>query len=127
MLYIFPVPELNKMKITNLTNHKILASDAGLCNTILSKSIGLMFSKNKKKSLVFKFSREMIVPLHMIFVFYPIDALFLNKKNIVVELKENFMPFTLHSPSKKSMCVIELPQGTIKKTKTMIGDKIKIS
>ena len=126
MLYIFPVPEINKMKVINLANHKILASDAGLCNTAFSKAIGLMFSKNKKKSLVFKFDSERIIPLHMFFVFYPIDALFLNKKNIVVESKENFMPFRFYTPNKMAIYVIELPKGTIKKYKTKIGDKIKI-
>ena len=84
-----------------------------------------MFSKKSDVSLIFKFSHEKIVPLHMIFVFYPIDVLFLNKEKVVVELKENFRPFTFYTPRKKAMYVIEMPENSIKKLKAEVGDKIK--
>jgi len=77
-----------------------------------------------EKSLIFIFDREKIVPLHMFFVFYPIDVLFLDKNKIVVEKKENFRPFTFYTPRKKAKYIIEIPNGIIKKTKTELGDKI---
>ena len=61
----------------------------------------------------------------MLFVFYPIDVLFLDKNKFVADKKENFMPFTFYKSKKKAMYAIELPNGVIKKTKTNIGDKIK--
>ena len=61
----------------------------------------------------------------MIFVFYPIDVLFLDKNKIVVELKEKFNPFTFHTPKKKAMYIIEMPKNSIKKLKAKVGDKIK--
>ena len=82
-----------------------------------------MFSR-QPKTLIFIFDSEKIVPLHMFFVFYPIDVLFLNKNKKVVETKENFKPFTLHNPRNKAQYIIELPKGTIKKTKTTVGDTI---
>ena len=60
------------------------------------------------------------------FVFYPIDVLWLSKGGAVVSLKEGFKPFTFISPSKKSMYVLELPFGTIRKTGTRLSDRIKI-
>lgn len=111
------------MPVRNTTKKTLLAKNAGLCKTIFSKSIGLMFSK-KISPLVFVFNEEKIIPLHMFFVFYPIDVLFLNKKKVVVEIKKNFKPFSFYTPKKRSMYIIELPQGTINKTKTEIGDKI---
>ena len=60
----------------------------------------------------------------MFFVFYPIDVLFLDKNKKIVEIKENFKPFTLHNPKNKAQYIIELPKGTIKQTKTGIGDTI---
>ena len=60
----------------------------------------------------------------MFFVFYSIDVLFLNKNKEVVDLKENFKPFTFYTPKAKSMYVIELPNGTIRKTNTRINDNI---
>lgn len=110
------------MNIKNITKKTLLAENAKLCASIISKTLGLMFSK--PQSLIFIFKKEKIVPLHMCFVFYPIDVLFLDKNKIAVEMKESFKPFNFYNPNNKSMYVIELPNGAIKKTKTEIGDKI---
>jgi len=112
------------MHIKNATKKSIIAKNAELCRNIFTKSLGLMFSI-KPKPLIFIFKKEKIIPLHMLFVFYPIDVLFLNKKRVVVEMKENLMPFSFYTPKKKARYIIEVPQGTIKKTKTALGDKIE--
>ena len=111
------------MPLRNLTNNSILSKNTSVC-TNFSKFIGLMLSKNKKRALIFKFSREKIIALHMLFVFYPIDVLFLNEDKIVVDKKEKFNPFTFYKSKKKAMYAVELPDGSIKKSKTEIGDKI---
>jgi len=111
------------MNIRNTSRNGILGNKIKLCDTALSKFIGLMFSKKSDAALIFKFNREKIVPLHMIFVFYPINVFFLDKNKIVVDLKENFRPFTFYTPKKKSKYVIELPNNAIKNTRTKIGDK----
>jgi len=110
------------MHIKNATKKTLLAENAKLCKNILSKCLGLMFSK--PQSLIFIFRKEKIIPLHMFFVFYPIDVLFLDKNKIVVEKKENFRPFSFYTPKNKALYIIELPQNTIKKTKTSTGNKI---
>ena len=81
-----------------------------------------MFSK--KKPLIFVFDKEKIVLLHMLFVFYPIDVLFLDRNKVVVEIKERFIPFAFYTPKRKAQYIIEIPVKTIKKTKTRLGDKI---
>ena len=83
-----------------------------------------MFSR-KSKTLIFVFKKEKIAPLHMFFVFYPIDVLFLNKNNIVVEIKENFKPFSFYNPKNKAKYIIEIPKNIVKETKTELGDKIE--
>ena len=109
--------------ITNKTRKTLIAERHYNFRSPISKAIGLMFSMNPK-NLVFIFKKEKIVPLHMFFVIFPIDVLFLNKNKKVVDLKENFRPFTLYTPKAKSMYVIELPKDTIKKSKTRLGDII---
>ena len=113
------------MLIKNITKKRIVAADYKLCDGNLSRFIGLMFSKKQGKTLIFKFKKEQIISLHMLFVFYPIDVLFLDKKKIVKDLKEHFKPFAFYKSRKKTMYVIELPNGIAKKTKTEIGDKIR--
>lgn len=78
----------------------------------------------KPKTLVFIFKKEKINPLHMLFVFYPIDVLFLDKNKKVAEIKNNFKPFTFYTPKKKSKYIIELQKDSIKDSKTEMNDKI---
>ena len=113
------------MLIKNLAKKTLMISNAEICGSALSKFIGLMFSVKQNKALIFRFNDERIISLHMFFVFYPIDVLFLDKNKIVVDKKEKFRPFSFYSSKKKAMYAIELPSGTIKKSKTEIGDKIK--
>ena len=61
----------------------------------------------------------------MFFVFYPIDVLFLDQNRVVIEIKENFAPFSFYNPKNKSKYVIELPKNIIKETNTQLGDKIE--
>jgi len=83
-----------------------------------------MFSKKPDFGLVFVFRTEKRRSLHMFFVFYPIDLLFLDSKKKVVEIKENFLPFTLYFPRKRARFVVELPAGAVKKSSTRVGDTI---
>ena len=112
-------------KIKNLTKKTVLSNNAALCTDIISKVVGLMFSAKQEKDLVFRFRRKAPIYLHMFFVFYPIDALFLNEKFEVVDKKERFMPFTFYK-SKDAMYAIELSCGILKKTNTSLGDIISI-
>ena len=91
------------------------------CN-VFQSGIGLMFSRKKDRALVFSFGKEKIAALHMFFVFYPIDVLFLDRDKIIVEIKHNFRPFTSYIPNKKAKYVIEMPKG--KADKLRIGNKI---
>ena len=112
------------MLVKNLTKNKTISNNAVLCKDDLSKIMGLMFTKKQKKVLIFRFKKEANIALHMFFVFYPIDILFLSKNKVVVDKKENFMPFSVYKSKKKALYAIELPSGSIRETKTEVGDKI---
>ena len=106
---------------------KLLMSDKlkdfRICKSLLSKSIGLMFQSKVKKKLIFVFKKEKIIPLHMLFVFCPIDVIFLDKKKKIVEIKKNFRPFSFYTPKKKSCFVIETQKGFVDKNKIKLGKK----
>lgn len=112
--------------IKNITKKTIISKKKKFCNNIFSKGFGLMFSRKTDKSLVLDFNTEKIISLHMLFVFYPIDVIFLDEKKRVVEIKENFKPFRFYTPKKKARYVIELPESSVKRSKTMVGDRISI-
>ncbi len=111
----------------NLTRKKTLAEKITICDNIFTQAVGVMFKFAMDSAYVFPVKPERKVALHMLFVFFPIDVLYLDSNNKVVEIKEKFLPFTLYFPKIKATTIVELPNGTIKKTKTKKGDKIKLN
>jgi len=86
------------------------------CESFFSRLKGLMFSRRlKDHCLLFVLPEERIVDLHMFFVFFSIDVVFLNKKKEIVDLKQNFRPFTVYISKKPAKYVLEMPLGTIKR------------
>ncbi|MCA9398623.1 MAG: DUF192 domain-containing protein, partial [Candidatus Omnitrophica bacterium] len=64
--------------------------------------------------------------IHMFFMRFAIDAVFVDKNDHVVGLVENIKPWRLSPIFFKASYVIELPAGTIQETGTSKNDKIKI-
>lgn len=89
----------------------------------ISKYIGLMFSL-KEKRLVFEFKKEGIYPIHMLFVFFPIDVLYLSRDKRVVEIKENLKPFSYYKPKNMAMYIVEAETGFVKSNRIKAGDRV---
>ena len=107
-----------------LNKKMVLAEKFRYCRGI-SKYMGLMFSFKFKKALIFDFQREQKIDIHMFFVFFPIDLLFLDRNKKVVEIKENLKPFHFYGSKEKARYVIELDKGIVNKSNTKVGDQIK--
>lgn len=90
------------------------------CKSLLSKALGLMFSR--KRNLLFVFGKERRIMLHNWFVFYPINLVFLDKNKRVVEIKRDFKPFCFYASKRKARYLIETPF----EVKFKLGNKIKI-
>ncbi|MFT4343477.1 MAG: DUF192 domain-containing protein [Candidatus Woesearchaeota archaeon] len=103
---------------------KLIAEHAKKVRSILGKTKGLMFQRKVKNPLIFVFTKEQYVPLHMWFVFTSIDVLFLDKTKTIVEIKEQFKPWHYYSPKKKAMYVIELQKGTVQEKSIHVGTKL---
>lgn len=113
------------MPITNITRGTVLASDVAIADTPLKRMRGLLGrqSLGPKEGLVITRCQS----IHMFFMKFPIDVVFIDKNEKVVGLTENIKPFALSPIFWKSACAIELPVGTIDSTKTTTGDQLKIS
>ncbi|MBL7148326.1 MAG: DUF192 domain-containing protein [Nanoarchaeota archaeon] len=94
------------------------------CKTSWSKFKGLMFSKKLNKVLIFINKKEKNTPIHMLFVFYPIDVIWLNSKKEVIKIKRNLKPFSYINPKVKAKYVLEVPVNYNKNIK--IKDTIKL-
>jgi len=113
--------------VINRTRNTVIAGKKRFLNSLFSKAKGLMFTSRSAvhdKAMVFLFKKEKTVSLHMFFVFYPIDVIFLDQTKKVIEIKMNFKPFTIYVPKKKAQYVVECGAGAVRKSGTKIGDRI---
>ena len=105
--------------IKNKSAGKIISKSEIVCDSILSRTLGLMFKP--KTNLLMILPEETKACLHMFFVFYPIDVLVLDKNKKIVQIKRNFEPFTFWNSDKKGRYIIELAFSSEYKE----GDKLE--
>ncbi len=94
-----------------------------VCKGVLSKARGLMFRSNPL-NLLFVFNKSGMYQLHMCFVFFPIDVIFLDEQKRVVEIKEHFRPWSVYTPKNRAMYILEMADGSVKKYRVRLGQKL---
>jgi len=119
------------MKLINKTKNFVISYEIFIAESFISRMKGLMLSD--KKDLVLVSPREDIVAscIHMFFMLYPIDVIWLDSTKKVVDLKRRVLPFNplnpktwrIYKPRKRAKYVIELGNGDVKNTE--IGDSIE--
>lgn len=114
--------------LKNKSKKTIIAKKTEVRRSAIGKALGLMFTLPAAvddKALVFEFSREKRIGLHMLFVFYPIDVIFLDDKKRAVEIT-TLQPFCLsYAPKNKAKYIIECKVGSVKRAKVEIMDIIQ--
>lgn len=112
-----------------MTEHKLskIVQKITYRTTPWEKATGLMFKLYfEHEAYVFKFTYDKKIPIHMLFVFFPIDVLWVNMDNEIVDLKKSVFPFSPAVYHKgRASKLIELPKGTITKHKIALMDTIK--
>ncbi len=64
--------------------------------------------------------------VHTLGMRYPIDAVYLDANLLVVHLEADLQPWRMGRMVARSRSVLELPAGTIARTKTQLGDQVTI-
>jgi uncharacterized membrane protein (UPF0127 family) len=108
------------MKVFNKTKNTVLASRAVLADTFSSRFIGLLnrSSLPEGEALIITRCRS----IHMFFMRFAIDVIFVGRDNRVVGIVERIKPFHLSPVFFKSSYAIELNAGAVGATQTSIGD-----
>jgi uncharacterized protein len=106
--------------IKNISKNTILANAFEFKNG-LGKIKGLISLKPQVIAFKTRFG------IHTFFMKFPIDVLVLNKNKKVVFFKENIKPNRIVLWNPRYDLVIELPQGSIKESKTELGDIISLN
>lgn len=111
-------------KIFNRTKASVVSSQAGVADSALSRAKGLLGRKilGEEESLVITRCKS----IHMVFMKFAIDAVFVDKNGCVVGLVANIRPFRFSPVFWNSNFVVELPAGAIAKHKISMGDHLEI-
>lgn len=106
----------------NTTRDTTLSERTRVADTTVSRMVGLLSSKGLAEG-----EGLWIQPcnsIHTWFMRFTIDALFLDKENRVVKSVERMKPWRLTWIARRAIGVLELPEGCIAKTGTMVGDTL---
>ena len=113
----------------NRTQNKVIHPKIQVAKTFLQKFRGLMGEKkeNFDYCLVFELEGEgkLRASMHMLFMQFPTDMIFLNSKKQVVDLMESLQPWTInHTPKNPAKFVVEMEAGSIQKNGIKMGDEL---
>jgi uncharacterized membrane protein (UPF0127 family) len=109
-------------KAINLTTGQIIADKVKIAQDFKSRSVGLLnrTSLGDGEALLIKPCNS----IHMFFMKFPIDVVFLNKNGNVVKTKKSLLPWRLAQCLISNM-TLELKAGTIDRCSIKTGDSIK--
>lgn len=111
------------LRVVNLTRQQVVAKSVKAARSMLSRLRGLLFSVplSEGEGLYLAPCQS----IHMIGMSYAIDAIFVDKKGVVVGLVRNIQPLRISDFYWKAFGCLELPCGIIDATGTMIGDRLE--
>lgn len=113
------------MPVINLTKKTWLATKVRKADNFLTRLVGLL-----KRNQLGPEEALWLMPskgIHTIGMKFPIDVVFLNKEFYVLGLISGMHPYRVSGVHMRGYSVIELPNGTIRKSSTEIGDQLEIS
>ncbi len=116
--------------VINRTKRTVLAVNARVADSFLSRARGLMF----KQGLEDGEGLVLVTPptdnrwrccIHTFFMRFPIDVLFV-REGEVVDLVEGLKPWRFYVPKEPAEIIVELPEGTLESTGTEVGDRVDV-
>jgi len=102
----------------------IIATSVELANTFVKQTIGLMFRKSipEHYAMIFDMRREQYIGIHMLFVRFPIDLVYLDTDRQVIDIKHLKCWTGIAFPSRPARYAIEMHAGTAERSGLQIGD-----
>lgn len=100
--------------LIRIKDKKVISEKIEWAQSFFQKMRGLMFRRKTNHALIFVFNYEtrLDAAIHMFFVFFSIDVVYLNSNWEIVDIKRNIKPFTpMIVPDKAAKYLIELPAG----------------
>ena len=103
-----------------------IANNIEICRTMTSQALGLMFRSliPANYAMIFVMKKPASVGIHMLFMRFPIDVIFLNEEKIIVAMA-SLKPWIGHKATKNIKYIIETNSGMIERYGLSIGGKME--
>lgn len=112
------------LKIKNTRTNEILVERMYKADTIFTKMKGLLGRKDMS------FDEGMLIcgarQIHMFFMKFAIDVIFLDKNFRIIKIYRRFKPFRISGYFLKAKYVLELKSGILDEKDTQVGDVLEI-
>jgi len=102
-----------------------VANEISYAKNILSQMLGLMLRKSIPDdfALIFVLKKPGTVGVHMLFMLFPIDVIFLDEKK-KIKGKATLKPWKGHKQMKGVKYIIEMNQGTVERFNLMPSEQL---
>ena len=107
--------------IQNESKDTVLSQKPFLAKSALSRMRGMLARKfDDFDAMIFEKNNS----IHMFFMSYPLDVLYLDTEGKVIGIRHGIKPWRLSACS-KAETTIELPEGVLIEAKTELGDQVR--
>lgn len=112
-----------RLRVTNVTRGKLLADKAERAESFASRFVGLL--GRSELPMGEGLHIDPCNSIHMFFMKFPIDAVFLDRDLKVVKILHAILPWRVSGIYSHARSVLELPAGTAKASDTQEGDVLR--
>lgn len=112
------------VRVVDLRSGAILAERAEWSGSLWQRFRGLMFRRSLDEGAAL-----VLAPcnsIHMLFMRFPIDVLFLDRDNRATKLTHRLKPYRVAFGTRRTHSAIELPAGTLDRLEIQVGDELRL-
>ena len=119
---------LERMGLVDKNTGIVIARDVRTADSFFGRFRGLMLKGKLRQgeALFFTFKKPGRNSVHMFFMRFPIDVVYLVSSSTVVEIRGLLKPWRLHVSKVDSKYLVELPAGTASRLKVKLGHKMSL-
>lgn len=112
------------LRITNQTRGTTLATRCRVASSIVDRTVGLLRTPDVARGEGLLIERS--PSIHMFFMRYPIDAVFVDRSGRVTRTVSRLRPWRVVLWARGARDCIELRSGTVESTGTLPGDQLRL-
>lgn len=103
----------------------VVSANIEYADTLIKQIVGLMFRTSFEGALVFDLGRERFEGIHMLFVRFPIDVIFLDSNKKIIDVKTSLKPWIGSAlPHSRFRYAIKMPAGAVERMALKTGEQL---